>query len=1142
MSGRDIQQGPIVFSESNISIGGQDVQFATSSLLTPSINNLALGKNLKVGSEIGNIPATIVIRLTIANLANNCALALFPTGELGAPSCPTLGFEFWREDPFTPLQDTFPGWWGDIVHYTIDVRAVTTPKQLYDLIAPYIASYFTQLEFVSEAAGTGTWDATYRSTFLLGNGIHIQTMYGGTVLVGDAVDSSGGTPSGNSNESIVIGRKLEVGGTAERCIVIGIGGTDPTGIGRNEKDSIVIGSNVKLGSTTRLSTQDVHDCTVIGEDISIDSVGNYRNRMCVIGSGITVASGNSIDGLYVLGSSIDIRTPTGQGLAGGSVVIGEYINLNGDPGGYIGYNFIGGRSINTYGQCNDNVILDVVGGSYRNTTYSVILASGGSHNIDPLPGNWAWNDVVIGSVSINNSVQHTPYLGYNTFIGMGGADFVQNSIMIGSTSATSMRSNNAVSIGWGAAVEAACDYSLAIGAAVTVDRNCRGTLSIGSAINNSTYAFSNRGNVLLGSRINTGRGTNSNIVINACDPDVATPSTLGGTAASATLHMPPQTSFVDNDYFVIPLSEGSPLILEVQRTNSFTPQQAGSRILDLRDEGWLSAYYTWDVIRVAFQSAGFWPGLVEVISSNEVVELTLYHPLTGVGGNLSVENHVASGDFSLTGFSGGVDTTFNILIGSVNSVGSSTTQDIAIGHNNFINNSAKQSIALGVDNNIDGGVHHAIAIGTTVYSSGGSTYSTLIGHTVYGSYGNNHIVCIGSTLGAGSGGGYDVLIGDNIQASNMSRTVFIGKDLTVGGAVYSCIGIGDTIGVGGSNTYSIFLGSSVGTDQGGNTEVFAIGRTIVAHGGASSTIAIGTGITLNTSSTSNTVIGRTITISSSVTNVTVIGESVTVGGIGSIVIGSTSTAPLGDYNLALGYGAAINGDSPSTVGTHNIAIGYGTIVTGNSSGIAIGNNASVIESAQGIAIGYNATLTANAHASTVVGPGAASHTTTASVLGSGAVASSIAYSGVAIGASSSVSTPSAIAIGAGASTGTNYSDAACIAIGSNTVAVGAASITIGANSSTSGACGIALGAYASAGANAMVIGTNITDHESAAIHSFTIKGYNGAAINTFVAIDNPGTGECGISIVYNNGSSVANKVVKGAVSPPSGSILLYVDP
>lgn len=93
---------------------------------------------------------------------------------------------------------------------------------------------------------------------------------------------------------------------------------------------------------------------------------------------------------------------------------------------------------------------------------------------------------------------------------------------------------------------------------------------------------------------------------------------------------------------------------------------------------------------------------------------------------------------------------------------------------------------------------------------------------------------------------------------------------------------------------------------------------------------------------------------------------------------------------------------------------------------------------------------------------------------------------------------------------------------------------------TTGAHAIAFGSSAVAGANTMIVGNNT--NTAMAIHQFSVQGYNGSVLDTISAVDNPTDGCFGLSVVYNVGGTYSNKTIKGAVTPPTGAILLYADP
>ena len=99
---------------------------------------------------------------------------------------------------------------------------------------------------------------------------------------------------------------------------------------------------------------------------------------------------------------------------------------------------------------------------------------------------------------------------------------------------------------------------------------------------------------------------------------------------------------------------------------------------------------------------------------------------------------------------------------------------------------------------------------------------------------------------------------------------------------------------------------------------------------------------------------------------------------------------------------------------------------------------------------------------------------------------------------------------------------------------------LGYHTSVTDAYGIAIGAFATASACECVIG----DSTAGPVHALTVRGYNDTVgnVNTFKVIDRPtSSGDVGMFLVYNNGSICESKQVKAAITPPVGSLLLYLD-
>ena len=101
-------------------------------------------------------------------------------------------------------------------------------------------------------------------------------------------------------------------------------------------------------------------------------------------------------------------------------------------------------------------------------------------------------------------------------------------------------------------------------------------------------------------------------------------------------------------------------------------------------------------------------------------------------------------------------------------------------------------------------------------------------------------------------------------------------------------------------------------------------------------------------------------------------------------------------------------------------------------------------------------------------------------------------------------------------------------------------IAMGTLAQSTGSMGMAFGKNASASAYTVSFGGGTS--ASDAIDTFRILGYNGGAIITLQAFDNPAANDVGLIITYNTGASVVNRQVLAAVAPPAGSLLLYLTP
>lgn len=171
------------------------------------------------------------------------------------------------------------------------------------------------------------------------------------------------------------------------------------------------------------------------------------------------------------------------------------------------------------------------------------------------------------------------------------------------------------------------------------------------------------------------------------------------------------------------------------------------------------------------------------------------------------------------------------------------------------------------------------------------------------------------------------------------------------------------------------------------------------------------------------------------------------------------------------------------------------------------------------------------------------------------VSNSVVISQSTIAASGNANVALAVGvIGGSAETPTTSSFAACNAtIGngcSSCFAVGmqssvsdgvTAGIAIGPLAVSTGTMGMAFGLNASAPGNNVVFGGGTGSND--VINVFTVHGYNGANLITFQAsVDPASAGQVGLTITYNTGTSVVNRQILAAVTPPPGSLLLYLTP
>ena len=457
----------------------------------------------------------------------------------------------------------------------------------------------------------------------------------------------------------------------------------------------------------------------------------------------------------------------------------------------------------------------------------------------------------------------------------------------------------------------------------------------------------------------------------------------------------------------------------------------------------------------------------------------------------------------------------------------------------------------------------SIGIGSSINSPMGDEQCVLVGSDLT-LRGNTVVadVLMGRTLWVGQQSSSCVLIGDISSIDhNSDIAIAIGREATIGDNSPGSIVMGYQTRVVGQGGFNNVIGQVSGCETAGiqYASLFGTGNHVVSDGtgGTGKILLFGVGNvagspTTNTQSVlamgDNNVVGEDASTSGS-TYVQVIGTGNYVGGSSTTVscmgsgnrIGPSTVSILaaGD-NIGVGQGVLssillgshldITGPFPSTptmdsivnIGFRNALAGpyLGALVVEGSDNSVTGENFSTI-------LGQN---------NTVHGGGAGYNV----VIGDHNVVDSTSMSviigrGIHILDGNQSTVGAVIAIGPAVSVAANYGGLGGIAIGG------------GANLISTGGYAIALGFNASAGNNTCVIGHSDPASETGAMHLFIVRGLNVSvgphvAIDTFIASDHPGSGQTGLTVVYNSSGTFSSKIINAAVTPPGGSLLLYLNP
>ncbi len=383
------------------------------------------------------------------------------------------------------------------------------------------------------------------------------------------------------------------------------------------------------------------------------------------------------------------------------------------------------------------------------------------------------------------------------------------------------------------------------------------------------------------------------------------------------------------------------------------------------------------------------------------------------------------------------------------------------------------------------------------------------------------IINQGSSTGAAL---YDVAAGSNITlVTDHSFSVAVGRGLQLvnplGGS--HIVAIGDSTALSGSGivtSYVVSIGSTRTIVSG--ADVVAIGHGMSLLAGPNLVIAIGAAHTLNDRAAKIVMLGDSITGGTDATELVVAGSAVTFGNSTTrcVLIGRNINVPA-NSTLAVAIGDQAH--------AHNASVAIGPDAMVASGGADPGNN---------VAIGWSVSVGTDCQGATAIAASLIGNTcvdcvgiSLGRVFAGSSYCAALASSTVATGSNNSLAV-SFSTVGAGC--------ANCVALAAGLISDGVQYGLAAMNSSVTGNAGIAIG-NATAGANEMVVGGTIA---ADCLHSVRFRGFNGASLDTFRAIDNPTSGSTGITLVHNDSVTTANKIVRASATPPVGAIYLYVDP
>jgi hypothetical protein len=423
--------------------------------------------------------------------------------------------------------------------------------------------------------------------------------------------------------------------------------------------------------------------------------------------------------------------------------------------------------------------------------------------------------------------------------------------------------------------------------------------------------------------------------------------------------------------------------------------------------------------------------------------------------------------------------------------GTTSTESVIVGTRARARTGTPRTVVMGFE--ADCRAPHSVVLGFQVSSDNlSSTNSVVIGTNASLSGPNTFVTLIGVRADMyGSSSDHSVAIGFQAVCNQGSvNAVVLGDDAKVQDSCDGSIAIGHQASIDQNSIQAIAIGdSAIITNAARGSAAFAtaIGRTITNSSLGAILLSPTSGF-IDDQSSLSVAIGYFATTTTSPAAFVLGAESHATGSQLTTIVGPQSTSDGAANSLILGYGNTIadNGASPATDANARHAIGASNIINGDTAGTST--------------FGIDNQVTAGQ--SMVFGHGNRVSNTKIRIAGIGCLCNTTVHTDMFI-------------------FGQNIDAVTNFASGSITMGTGAVAVerVFAIGSST----------YLPGGASA--------------IRTFNVRGYNGGAIDTISATDNPADPtQVGLVLVLNTGASFVNRTVYAVETPPVGSLLLHVNP